>query len=131
MGRVCSTIFYLSTAIVIILNIDIWVDMTIKDNIVIHKVGELYGYPSFVRIPNGIAVIPTHISAKARDVTKIYIAWKANSCSNSGVQQIFTSSVMHNICSDLLINFLCVDIVLKVLNSCKNLIRFRETKTGV
>ena len=56
------------------LNIDICVEMTIKDSIVMQRDGELYGIPSFVRIPNGIAVIPTQISANASDVTNMYIA---------------------------------------------------------
>ena len=56
------------------LKIEICVEITIKESIIMHSFGASYGKPSFVKIPNGIAVIPTKMSAKANDVTNIYIA---------------------------------------------------------
>ena len=55
-------------------NVDVAVGMRIKDSITIQRSGNAYGYPSLVRIPNGIARRPTSTSATAKDAMKMYIA---------------------------------------------------------
>jgi len=58
----------------VILKIEICVEIIINESIVMHSFGSSYGKPSLVNIPNGIAVIPTKISARANEITNMYIA---------------------------------------------------------